>query len=594
MLVKPKRQRKKRIEKRREKQTPAGRARQIGNKFQAGGSVSGEASGGGSIFHRYAGFFWVFGIAAVCHLAFSRLGFNPTDEGNHTLALARRIFAEGQFPYLDSIVIYAPGGAIIHSFERLAGDYAFWFSRFIFWLQCATTAWFSTVVFTRITAKGEGERRLPLLVTCLLAAVAFIFNVHTFPTLTWQTIDGLFFLTLGMYLIVRKQAARRDDDGDYFWAYAVMGLAYMMKQNFVFAVFGFLLCLGGVRHIKNWIGAALPGAAFLIILLIAGAFDHALLQLGHTRGSTLLVRAASFNGSWEFFLAGVVLGALLCFALRRGSVWQNAFAVFFLGLLIFFAVAYSVFHPHYDPNRGGFVLLGACCAVAAYLFAAGKRRLSGYFLAVAVAGWTASVSDGYPYTVLYAGTMIVALLSLGFRDMETRAINLFLIPVVAVIAVCFVQWRTTYIYREPPDIAQITKPLDGLFPGGRLLLTNERTHAVVEELREIVDRIEESGKRYAIIPEFAPWWAMSRQANLMPVDWFFPVSLGDYHPKLVARLVRVLEREKGRVVFIVQKFDAQHIHTGFRPPGPEYSPIINWLKANRSKTGDAEYYEIYE
>ncbi|MDD5502744.1 MAG: hypothetical protein PHH26_04675, partial [Candidatus Thermoplasmatota archaeon] len=79
---------------------------------------------------------FIFITATICHLLFSRLGFNLADEG-FILAGARRIL-EGQVPHLDFISIRPAGSHILWApLVAVGGEYTIWISRFVPWLQFA-------------------------------------------------------------------------------------------------------------------------------------------------------------------------------------------------------------------------------------------------------------------------------------------------------------------------------------------------------------------------------------------------------------------------------------------------------------------------
>ena len=82
----------------------------------------------------------VVALAAVSHLAFSWMGFNPTDEGFY-LAAARRV-TDGQVPHHDFLSIRPMGVALLFApLVRFGGQSVFWIARLAVWLEHAAIAW---------------------------------------------------------------------------------------------------------------------------------------------------------------------------------------------------------------------------------------------------------------------------------------------------------------------------------------------------------------------------------------------------------------------------------------------------------------------
>src|SRR5512137_1152907 len=130
----------------------------------------------------------------TAHLMFSSLGFNPTDDG-FTLAYSRRILA-GQVPHRDFIIIRPFLSPLFHvPFVLFGGDNTYLLSRAFVWLQFACMAWAGVYIIDK-------KIRLSLsnLEKICIALISMAVSAHTFRTMAWHTIDGLFFTSLGLVL----------------------------------------------------------------------------------------------------------------------------------------------------------------------------------------------------------------------------------------------------------------------------------------------------------------------------------------------------------------------------------------------------------
>lgn len=554
------------------------------------------------------GIFWVFGVAAVCHLAFSRLGFVPTDEGYY-LAASRRMFVEGQFPYSDFFWNQPPLTPVIQAPALLFGDYAFYFSRFVFWLQCAATAWFSVSAFAR---GNFSNARLPVQFVCLVAPVAFFLNVNNFPTMMWETVDALLFVSLGLYMLGRSE---NSPPGGNFAAYAVMGLSYLCKHTFVIAVFSFPFLLGGWRNPLSWLGAAAPGFVFLGFLTLSGTLPDAYSQLGYLGGAVevkigeLSVTSATnfleggafrqslrFFGQFGFFLAGLVSGTVIYFFRERKLI-----QAIFVSCVCFAAFWHR--EGFVGPNflwHFSFVLLGACLAVSMVLAAAGDFRRSGFFAAVTVAAFVAGISNGWGGPQRFSGTLAAAVLVLVFLKAGPRFFRALMIPAVFLLSLAFADLRTNELQWEPKDGAKLQFPLDGALAGARLIKTNQNFRAVMVELNAIVAQVRDAGRSYAMVPYVPAWWAMSGQANPLPSDWPDITEIG-ISQRLTDRYLAGLKDLRGRFVVVVHKFCAATYAYGFVPDrlvferkGHAEYAVSQFVRRNFTKIGETRFFELYE
>lgn len=530
---------------------------------------------------------WILLIALGAHLFLSRYGLNPTDDG-FTLAYARRLL-DGQVPHRDFILIRPCLSPLMHVPEVwLGGDYAFYLSRLVVWLQFA----FIAVAGVRVIGRRLGDC-FSLLEERALALAAFALCVHTFPLIAWHSIDGLTLITAG--LAIRVLASAR-------WsplAYLLFGAACLCKQSFVFFAPGALILFWDWKNWKNLLATVLPGAAYLAFLYFTGALPEALTQLSsQTNLREFGCNVYLFQQVYLFIplgyaalrllhggehapqppprhtqrLAGIALvGAALAFALNR--LWLN------------------------DLWVGSFKLFGVVLGAALYLFLErwrSRRTELQTCAAVLLLAWCLSLSIGYNTPVLGAGFLMVFLLGCAWPKLPARRGWRTALAVLAGVAsaVTFAHVRTQFIYRDEP-IPNLKYSLGGVFPGGRLLRTNEHTHAYLAELQAATKWVQSKGMRYAIMPDNAAWWVKSPQPNPLPVDWVQFTEVNSAH--LVEWVKSTLTRERGKVMVIVQKIRADGLPGGYRIPieGPRFE-IALWVRQTFTKAADTKDFEIYQ
>jgi hypothetical protein len=134
--------------------------------------------------------------------------------------------------------------------------------------------------------------------------------------------------------------------------------------------------------------------------------------------------------------------------------------------------------------------------------------------------------------------------------------------------------------------------LDGVLPGGRLIYTNPNTYDFLVDLDNATDAVSARNRTYAIIPDVPGYWVQSRQTNPLPVDWPQPVELNNQY--LIDRVTRDLEAKRGEVVVIVQKVYAFYLADGFVPLDDDEYAVVKYVRTHFRKTGETEFFELYE
>ncbi len=207
-------------------------------------------------------------IPLFTHLLFSWMGFNPTDDG-FTLAYSRRIL-EGQVPHRDFIIIRPFLSPLIHvPIVAFGYGYTYWISRLFVWMQLACIAWIWASLIDIFLNGASGVSK-----KFLFALIIFTASNSLTPIMAWHTIDGLFLLSIGLYVVINTKNPVIKSSG-----YFIIGLAYLTKQCFLVFPLLALAVLGDWRKMKYWLASALPGVIYFSFLLITGALPEAGIQL---------------------------------------------------------------------------------------------------------------------------------------------------------------------------------------------------------------------------------------------------------------------------------------------------------------------------
>ena len=527
-------------------------------------------------------------VPTLAHLLFSWRGFNLVDDG-FTLAYSRRIL-EGQVPHSDFIIIRPFLSPLLHTpFVLFGGDYTFWVSRFFVWFQFACISWVWVCIADRVFDNPFNNT------TKLFVALAsFAVSVHYFVLTAWHTIDGLFLSSVGVWMVLSQKHKRGKILG-----YLSIAAAYLCKQSFLLVAPLSVLLLGDWREKKYWLTIALPAVGYCAYLLATGAFPEAVLQLASQSGIVSTGVGSYLNyGTLLGMLAGYCSMFLLSTStvplLGTGRVSTNIGASILVLMPAFFAAA-----GLYRGSLGAvsFGIFGMVLGAVLYRVSAGRARGTDEVPVVLIAlllAWSASLSVGYNFPALLLGplfTMLVAFVYSVRESLDPRFLRAALAVAGAAILLGFGVARPYYIYREQPS-GELTRSLDGVLPGGRLIYTNPNTYDFLVDLNDATDEVSERNRTYAIVPDAPGYWVQSRQTNPLPIDWPQPVELGNQ--RLVDRVTGDLEAQRGEVVVIVQKVHAFYLADGFVPLDEDQYAVVQYVRANFDKTDETEFFELYE
>jgi hypothetical protein len=511
------------------------------------------------------------------------MGFTPTDEG-FTLAYSRRIL-DGQVPHRDFIIVRPFLTPLLHVPEVFfGGDHTFWLSRMVVWFQLAGMSWIWVSTGNYLT-----KASLDLRSRFCLALIAFAATTHTKHLTAWPSIDGLFFVAVGLVLCVRP--ARISKVAGYF----LLGISPLCKQSFVFVAPLSLFILNDWANLKYWLAAALPGFCYLLYVVLAGALPDAVLQLTSNR-QLLSVGVQRYADIWVVLPALVgYLSCRLIYRRRSGedaSAKRIAVATLYCAPLLGTAVSLW-FGILINTSFAIFGLLAGC---AIYLLTGGSR-LSGQKRLVLLAlltAWSASISVGYNSPALGCGPILVALVAVTLsRNQGCRILELSLVVVAALIVLSFDIGRTRYIYRDQPA-ANLNSSLDGVLPGGKQIYTNANTYEFMSDLGVAVRAVQASQKQYAILPDVAAYWVKAAQQNPLPDVW--PLTWEELsEPKLLHRFIEAMEQKRSNTIFIVQKVEAPTLASGFTTlPDTYFYEVVRYARTHFTKVGETSYFELYK
>lgn len=540
-------------------------------------------------------------LSAAVVARIGRFGFNPSDQG-FILAQTWRVL-HGEIPQVDVLAPRPFGSAYLHLIDYLVPAPLMIGSSWVMMVQL-TVATFALVAFlTGTSPLTWGPLRLGLVFA------AALISLNTYPTMAWHTVDGVFLVAVGLWLL--DAGLRAGSRWQRRLGLFCLGFAVIVKQSFMFAVpIGLLILFfhpaGRSDGTRRWrpmvVDVLVLGAAPLLyfgMITLAGGLPSAIAQL---TGST----GAWGEGLFRFWasdlgrlradprtyvipvLLGLVVLAVAWTSRARWGVAGRGLRVVTAACVVAVVVFVLV--------DGAFVHAGAwqlkllwIFVAAAVLDAVIRRRLPWQYLLVALLGWMASLSWGYPLPGLITGVLVLGTLevvALAVRDdlPEIRGVAAGAIGAVVFVLVAaqVVAAHDKAPYADRPQ-GELTRALGDIVPTMRGVRTNPSAYTYVAQIRDCIDRYPAT--RVAVLPDNAFVAPVFGVRNPLPMDWPVPMEMTGDAPQ---RMVQAAERLNGegdylvlfQTVLTASLIDAGPVPAAVAPDAHtfDYTPVVERVR----------------
>lgn len=543
-----------------------------------------------SKWQKWGGILFIIIIPTIMQILFAKLGFNPTDDG-FILAGARRIF-EGQIPHLDFISIRTVGSYYLYTpFVYFGGDYTFWIARYfvLFEFACIIWAWIIIISNSLSVFKYMADK-------WVIGIIAFVFTVNYFPLMPWHTVDALFFASLGIYFIATSLNSR-----SRYLGYLLLGLAPLFRQNFIFILPVALLAYKDCKNPKTWV-IFLPGIVYIIYFAINNALIDVYTQLNSYSSSTLQLGVFNYSNS-IIFLTSLVIGFLVIYCLSANynqKLNQKRSSLILIFTILIFSALSIVFTGTFYLDITSKIIFGLSIGmVLAVLYNERRNSHTSNVVMLIVIAWCTSLSVGYDNITLASGPLITCIVGylihlnrknyqIDNNELNKKLYTGFLILLLVVSLASFGWARENHIYRD--NSAEYLNCNLGQFQGIKLIETNQNTYLYLEDLQTAQNVVKNSGKQYAVIPDNPFIWVKSPQLDPLSIDWPQDTELSN--PEVYNRVIEDLENHKGKIIVIVQKYEASTLNNSFIYLN-EYK-IVGYVHCHFTKIGETKYFELYQ
>lgn len=524
--------------------------------------------------------------------AYAFYGYNDGDDG-YVLALSWRVF-NGEIPYRDFIFVRPPLSPLLHSLPLciIPENYQVLFERFLFFVFVGSSSMFSALALDKVFKLRENYQLDPF----LLAIAGFVFSVHHFPPMPWYTVDGIFFASAGIFILVRYSASYSIVAGMLF-----LFLSALCKQPF------YLMPFAGIAFVfithKSWRKAAIAILS-LAVLICVFAFIfyrlHALkgfltLTTGSTKISDLLT-AGVFRYLRVYSL--FILVPFLFWAVARKLSVIPRFArvteltpYVFISFLLLYPLAqysYSVLYKAvpYDPvfsysyeDTVAIFLFIACIFLFILNFKIENKWASLWFLSLLA--WCSGISWGAMTPVLFSTPLLFGFFLLSFQYFGLK--NMSRLTIFTILIGIF----TYHIaYLKPvcnPLRKELTYEVSDIFPKLSHIKVGKDMYEKYHEFKLLADKY---GNNFKTLPGMPLSNYLTNTKSPLPMDW---VANGEANNKN-ERVLNALF-DKNPVVF-VEKEPA--LISVLNNDDKNNSSVTYFVKLNWIKIDSTQHFYVYK
>jgi hypothetical protein len=530
-------------------------------------------------------------IFIVYAIVWAPIGLD-TKDGGFMLGMSWRVL-HGDVPYRDFIYVRPPIPLYVHIIPLLFGDFVFYTDRIITLTQFAVIAVAgSAVLFQALRRDYEPTSFWSF------AACCFVMSVHNFPLFGWYTIDGVFFCTLALLALMRR---------NYLLSGALAAAAMLCKQNFaaIVLLLGAMAATGGLGPAAYYFSAAaVVVGGMMSLLAVQGGFRPMLvLMLGV--GSLADIWNAGVIFYAKLLLLGesllAVIGFTVMVLLRRGRAAAertNIYTAFVIAILAAFLTRVLLA----GQSRYMFGVAIFYGAGVMFLFSGAwtigwtrrnwarlRRRpllrgsLVGSVLpmgAVFAIAWSSSISFGYATPAYFAVPMLAPIL---LDPLPASAVirRLWLITACALVAfgVAFAYpygegTRADYLVRVPSFVR-----------GAALMRTSAENAAKLRELNALI--AQHPGRAVEVLPAFTSFDLLFDKNPPSSVVWSYDV---DFPPaERAARTAAILDGlcKTGALIAVEKDVAAESQRV-------LYSSVVAHVEMAWRRIGETVYFALFD
>lgn len=515
-------------------------------------------------------------IAFYC-LFIARMGFENWDTG-YIPSFSWRVL-NGQYIYRDFIYKGPPltiyFQALFMKTLPLEGQF--------YWIKTVNYLFFALQIFLIVTGFFNIYDNLKDKYNkWFIMSFCYVISLLNFSCYPWPTTDGLLFASIAFFFTTKKNNHYSSIILISFFSV----LSALTKQSFYLIPLFFAMWIfiehGYKKGLLFLFFSSLQLVIFFIWILSFTTFSNFLKQ---TTGQTTLLdiwHAGFLNYVWYYnykiFIYPIILLFAILFSLltkktkkiTAQSLLKNvSLIIFFIGIIYCFN----------DFLIGTRILLVSCVlSIILKILFEGKKIKEVYtcFMLLGIS-WSASISLGYPFPILFSTGIILTALYL-FDNINKPYLT---------ILVCFILSATAISYNFTPyreeNILKITDRLDFVSPKLKYIKTSPENFKKLTNLKLLIKKY---GSSFIVAPNIPIAHYLFNSKSVMPADWLINTEVNKD-----AELFINIAADKKNYVFLEKSFlKREDMMTEKKE---DFSTIASYIYKNFNKIDESGYFIVY-
>ena len=467
-------------------------------------------------------------LCAFYIILYMPFGFENTDTG-YIFGSSWNIY-NGVFPHGDFIYTRPAIPAFFHTvFLFISETYGYLLDRSFFYVQVFAYSFLGAKLLAQNFFISQKS------IIYFIAIIGAILSIHNYPPMGWNTIDGVFFCMIGIYLLLEKDSKIPH----LFFGSIVLAMGVLSKQSFYFMpvfVFIYFLIKKEYHRLKYY---SLFG---IIAILLYGILKYATdsffpfweQTFQRTSSSALIdagIKTYYLALKFNFFYllaAGILIWLASKFISKKaGFILLNIIIVVYI--ITFFTtqnVAWSVI-PYL------FQLLWMASAGYALLMVLQDKRFLLVLLLLALS-WSASISNGYRTPIHFSLPIFFSIYAFFFLNENKRPHAILSSSfIVLYLATFFIGYQTLYRDSSRKNLDQ---SMGTVFPQLKFIKSDTETFEKYSELKSFAKKYP----NFTAVPSMTLAHYLTNTINPIGTDW--PHDLEINHQ--AQSLVEILEQKK--------------------------------------------------
>ena len=497
-------------------------------------------------------------------------GFEDTDTG-FILGLSWQ-FYNGSRPFAEILYVRPPSSFILHSLSILAGDYALFIDRSFMYIQIFVSSLLSILLLANKFKYLKPERHF-------IFILSFIVSVHTFPPMSWHTIDGIFFLVLGLYFLLTFHSTPYILVGSLF-----ITLGVLSKQSFYLFPILLLIYLYLTKNKKK----LFVSLTSFILYFSTFAFILYLFDIWGTY-ITLTTGQISFYdfldvGFYHYFK---VAPDLLLFLFPIGLIYlfqrlnkHTSIKINIFNLTMYWSLTINLlYYLSYDsyilPSKNFIdVFFNLTILYGFYMYF--HKNHEEYLLPILLLSisWMAGISWGYNTVILFSSPIIFMTYVIFRGNKDNTYIKKSSLIIFSII-VFYVGYDDPF---QNDKRSKLVFEMSTVYPKLKGIYSDRDTYLKYQELKRLS---EKHNKNFIVLPDVTLAHYLSNTTNPIGIDWVINAEINDNDTKLINRI-----EDKDLVVFIKKGKLSTHRKFGSR--------VTSYIKDNWNHVGSYHYFDVFK